>query len=296
MAARQASNHGSARTEPTPGDKRPSRMAEVPAAGHYSGKPARANLMVDPLTLAVAALCVFIISFTKGAFGGGFAIIGIPLLALVMDPLVAGAFLAPLFCIGDVVALRYWRPSTWSRPDLQILVPGQLVGMGLGFLLLNVVDRSFFALTIALITLLFTGYWFMGGRTVVKRPRSLIKGVAAGTASGVTSMVAHAGGPPVAMYLLPLGLPKGVYAGTTYLFFVVSNFAKVGPWLVLAPPTPELWWLIPLSVPVIVVGVWVGWRLHALLDQRQLYSACYALLVVVGLKLLWDALKGYGVI
>ena len=40
--------------------------------------------MVDPLTLAVAALCVFIISFTKGAFGGGFAIIGIPLLALVM--------------------------------------------------------------------------------------------------------------------------------------------------------------------------------------------------------------------
>src|SRR5262245_9203837 len=30
--------------------------------------------MVDPLTLAVAALCVLIISFTKGAFGGGFAI------------------------------------------------------------------------------------------------------------------------------------------------------------------------------------------------------------------------------
>jgi uncharacterized protein len=271
-------------------------MAKFPAAGHYSGKPARANLMVDPLTLAVAALCVFIISFTKGAFGGGFAIIGIPLLALVMDPLVAGAFLAPLFCVGDVVALRYWRPSTWSRPDLQILVPSQLVGMGIGFLLLNVVDRSFFAITIALITLLFTSYWFLGGRTVVKRPRSLTKGVAAGTASGVTSMVAHAGGPPVAMYLLPLGLPKGVYAGTTYLFFVVSNFAKVGPWLVLAPPTPELRWLIALSVPVIVVGVWVGWRLHERLDQRQMYSACYALLVVVALKLLWDGLKGYGLL
>jgi uncharacterized membrane protein YfcA len=98
------------------------------------------------------------------------------------------------------------------------------------------------------------------------------------------------------MYLLPLGLPKGVYAGTTYLFFVVSNFVKVGPWLVLAPPTPELWWLIALSVPVIVVGVWVGWRLHARLDQRQMYSACYALLVLVGLKLLWDALKGYGLL
>jgi uncharacterized protein len=252
--------------------------------------------MVDPLTLVVVTLCVFIISFTKGAFGGGFAILGIPLLALVMDPLVAGAFLAPLYCIGDVVALRYWRPSTWSRPDLQILVPSQLVGMGFGFLVLNIADRSFFAITIALLTLLFTSHWFMGGGTVVKRPRSLTKGVTAGLASGVTSMVAHAGGPPVAMYLLPLGLPKGVYAGTTYLFFVISNFAKVGPWLMLAAPPAELWLLMALSVPVIVLGVWVGWLLHERLDQRQMYNACYVLLVVVGLKLLWDGLKGYGLV
>jgi len=40
----------------------------------------------------------------------------------------------------------------------------------------------------------------------------------------MTSMMAHAGGPPVAMYLLPLGLSKSVYAGTTFLFFVVGNF------------------------------------------------------------------------
>jgi uncharacterized protein len=250
--------------------------------------------MVDPLTLAVGALCVLIIAFTKGAFGGGFAIIGIPLLALVMDPIVAGAFLAPLFCVSDIVALRYWRPSTWSRPDLQILVPSQLAGMGLGFLLLNIANRSFFAVAIGSITLLFAAHWFTGGGKVVKHPRSLTKGIAAGAASGLTSMVAHAGGPPVAMYLLPLGLPKAVYAGTTYLFFVVANFAKVWPWLVLATPTPNLWLLMALSIPVVWVGIWLGWRLHERLDQRQMYSACYALLVVVGLKLLWDGLKGYG--
>ena len=175
-------------------------------------------------------------------------------------------------------------------------MPSQLVGMGLGFLVLNVADRSFFAITIALLTLIFTAHWFMGGGIVVKRPRSLAKGIAAGMTSGTTSMVAHAGGPPVAMYLLPLGLPKGVYAGTTYLFFVVSNFVKVGPWLVLAAPTAELWLLMVLSVPIIMLGVWVGWRLHGRLDQRQMYNACYALLVVVGLKLLWDGLKGFGLV
>src|SRR5687768_3020259 len=49
------------------------------------------------ITLALAFFGVFLIAFVKGAFGGGFAIAGIPLLSLVMDPIEAGTLLAPLF-------------------------------------------------------------------------------------------------------------------------------------------------------------------------------------------------------
>jgi uncharacterized membrane protein YfcA len=85
-------------------------------------------------------------------------------------------------------------------------------------------------------------------------------------------------------------------AGTTFMFFLVSNFAKVGPWLALAPPTTELLWLMVWCVPVTVLAVWAGWRFHSSLDQRRLYRFCYALLIVVALKLLWDGLRGYGVL
>jgi len=61
---------------------------------------------------------------------------------------------------------------------------------------------------------------------VTTRPRSTPKAIAAGLASGITTMVAHSGGPPLAMYLLPLGLGKEVYAGTTSLFFTVGNATK----------------------------------------------------------------------
>ena len=250
-------------------------------------------MALDPLTVAVSFLAVFLISFTKGAFGGGFAIIGIPLIALVMDPVTAGALLAPLFCVMDIVALRYWRPSTWSRPDLIVLVPTLLIGMGLGFLVIGFADRRFIAIAVAVITLTFAGMWFMGGGNVVRRPRSAAKGALAGVTSGIASMVAHAGGPPVAMYLLPLGLPAAVYAGTTFLYFVVSNLVKVGPWLAIAEPTDEFWLLLALTLPAIPIGTWSGWRLHGRLDQRQLYRACYALLVVAALKLLWDGIAGY---
>jgi uncharacterized membrane protein YfcA len=251
---------------------------------------------LEPLTLAVVAVAMFLISFMKGAFGGGLAIMGIPLMALVMDPIAAGALLAPLFCVADVVALRYWRPSTWSKPDLLVMLPGQVLGVGAGFLVMQVTNRHLVAVFIAVITLWFALAWFKGGGRVVPRPRSPVKGVSAGFVSGAASMLAHSGGPPAAMYLLPLGLPKAEYAGTTFMFFVVGNLLKVWPWVALITPTAEFWWLSALSVPVIVLGVWSGWRLNTWLDHVQLYRACYALLIVVALKLLWDGLRGYGVL
>lgn len=250
----------------------------------------------DPSVLVVAAFGVFVIAFMKGAFGGGLAIIGIPVLSLVMDPITAGALLAPLFVLMDVIALYYWRPKTWSKIDLLLLLPGLACGTALGFLLMTVVDRSAVAILIGLITLVFTILWFRSGGQVVQQPRSRVKAVLSGTASGITSMLAHSGGPPVAMYLLPLGLPKAVYAGTTSSFFAAGNLMKALPWLALAQPTTELWGLMLLCLPFIPFGVWVGFQLHERLDQKQLYRICYGLLAATALKLLWDGLKGYGAV
>ena len=248
---------------------------------------------LDLAALPVAAAGVFLIAFMKGAFGGGFAIVGIPLLSLVMDPISAGALLAPLFIVADVFAFRYWRPSTWSRPDLLALVPALVAGTALGYVLLRHLDIHAIEIAVALLTLGFAALWLIGGAQVETRPRSLPKALGFGFAAGITTMVAHSGGPPLAMYLLPLGLPKAIYAGTTSTFFCVANLLKAGPWIMLGGPSRGLWTLTALCVPVVPLGVWVGWRLHARLDQLQLYRACYALLVVTAFKLLWDGVAGY---
>ena len=82
-------------------------------------------------TILIAFAGVFLICFMKGSFGGGFSIVGIPLLSIVMDPVTAGGLLAPLFIAMDLFALLYWKPSTWSKPDLVLLLPGLVVGIGL---------------------------------------------------------------------------------------------------------------------------------------------------------------------
>jgi uncharacterized membrane protein YfcA len=244
-------------------------------------------------TILVAFAGVFLICFMKGAFGGGFSIVGIPLLSFVMDPVTAGGLLAPLFIAMDLFALRYWKPSTWSKPDLVLLLPGLVIGIGLGYLLFRVLDHRAVAIVMAVVTLIFVGLWFVGNPKLVIRPRSTPKAVAAGLASGVTTMVAHSGGPPLAMYLLPLGLSKEIYAGTTSLFFTVGNATKAVPWLLLVRPSSNVWIVMAACLLAIPSGVWLGWRLHGRLDQQQIYRACYALLVITALKLLWDGVSGY---
>jgi uncharacterized protein len=250
-------------------------------------------LWPDPITFAVAALGIFVIAVMKGAFGGGFAIIGIPLLSLVLDPILAGAVLAPLFVVMDLYALRYWRPSTWSRPDARVLVPAFVVGIGIGYLTMTHLDRRLITIVMALTTLGFALHWLIGGGQLVRRERSWLKGTVCGIAGGITTMVAHAGGPPLAMYLLPLGLDKALYAGTTSLTFTVGNIVKIGPWLWLAQPKADAWLLMALCLPFVPLGVTAGWAFHERLNQQQMYRACYGLLIVVGVKLLWDGVRAY---
>ena len=246
----------------------------------------------DPLTFAVAFAVVTFLSFVKGGFGGGFAVVGIPTLSLVMDPLAAGAFLAPVFVAMDIAGFRLWSPSTWSRRDVVLLTPGLLAGIALGTLLLDRLPQDWVAVLIAALALVFVARYFAARGEAAPRARSVPKAVAAGLGSGVTTMVAHAGGVPLAMYLLPLGLAKSVYAGTTSIVFTVGNAAKLGPWLWLAPPSAGLWLLIGATLPAVPLGLWLGWRLHSRIDTRMLYRICYLFLLVTALKLLWDGFGG----
>src|SRR5260221_14672603 len=246
-------------------------------------------------TILVAFAGVFLICFMKGAFGRGFSIVGIPLLSIVMDPLTAGGLLAPLFIAMDLFALLYWKPSTRSKPDLVRLLPGLVTGIGIGYLLFRFLDHRAISIVMAATTLIFVSLWPVAGAEAMIRPRSTPKAITAGLASGITTMVAHSGGPPLAMYLLPLGLSKEIYAGTTSLFFTVGNATKAVPWLLLVRPSGNIWILMAACLFAIPGGVWLGWRLHGALDQRQIYRACYALLVVTALKLLWDGVAGYPV-
>ena len=99
--------------------------------------------------------------------------------------------------------------------------------------------------------------------TPPNRPAGLFWGAVA----GFTSMIAHAGGPPFQIYVLPQHLPRDTFVGTGVVFFALVNLVKVPPYLALGQLTPESLLtsvaLFPLAIASTWAGVWLVRRVGA---------------------------------
>jgi uncharacterized membrane protein YfcA len=250
-------------------------------------------MTLDPTILLLGLATTFIIAVGKGAFGGGLAMLGIPLLSFAIDPIDAAIVVAPLVAFMDLFALRAFGPATWSKPDLVWLLPGMAAGIGLGVAVFAFVDPRVVALLIGAVTLLFCADYFLRGRRAAPQslPVSRPLALAAGAASGFTTFIAHAGGPPTALYLLRRGVSKTVYAGTTVALFAMANFLKLPPYLALGWSKPEVLVAALAFAPAVPLGIFVGKVLHDRMPAARLFFWCYVLMTAGASKLFAEAAR-----
>ncbi|MFZ5796647.1 MAG: sulfite exporter TauE/SafE family protein, partial [Pseudomonadota bacterium] len=114
-------------------------------------------------------------------------------------------------------------------------------------------------------------------------------GTLLGVASGFTSQVAHAGQPPFQIYVLPRRLPRDVLVGTTAIFFAAVNWIKVPAYWALGQFNRDTLGVAALLLPVAIASTFAGVWLVRRVSPVRFYTAIYALMVLVGLKLIWDA-------
>jgi uncharacterized protein len=67
------------------------------------------TLLGDPATLVAALIAVVLFGLSKGGLGGGFALVGVSVLAMVLPPVQAAALLLPVLLMMDAVGLWTWR-------------------------------------------------------------------------------------------------------------------------------------------------------------------------------------------
>jgi uncharacterized membrane protein YfcA len=106
--------------------------------------------------------------------------------------------------------------------------------------------------------------------------------------SGFTSFIAHAGGPPVTMYVIPLRLPPVVYAATMAYYFFVVNLSKWLPYGLLGLLDWRNLATSLVLLPIAPLGVWIGVWAARRIDAVWFYRFVYAGMLLTGVKLTWD--------
>ncbi len=239
---------------------------------------------------ALAIMAVLILGVAKAGFGGGIGFIATPLIALAISVADAAALLLPLLIIIDLMSVRHYR-GVYDKPTLKLLLPSAVVGIIFGALLFNGLrdNEEMLRRALGLLAVLFVLYQV--GRSALlgaiegRRPGRPV-GVFLGILSGFGSTLAHAGGPPATMYLLPQKLPRQLFAGTTVWFFMAVNLIKLVPYGALGLLRMGNLLTILLLAPIGFIGVRLGIYLNRNFDERWFNRVIYLFLFLTGMQLL----------
>ena len=235
--------------------------------------------------MAIPAVILTGISKAGLGIAGGIAV---PILALAISPIQAAAVMLPILLVMDVVSVYLYRKE-WSREHMRIIMPAGVLGTLIGWATFSYLDEHSLRVILGLISLGFVSQSWLAKYPLDPAPR-VRKGFFWGTISGITSFVAHSGGPPLYVYLLPLRLPKPVHVGTTVIFFAVVNALKVVPYFALGLLDRTNLTTAAVLMPIVPIGIVLGIWIQRKLSTRWFFRLAYIILFLTGAKLLYDGI------
>ena len=246
-------------------------------------------LITDAFFYAVAIPAVLLLGVSKSGFGAGFGSLAVPMMALAVTVPEAAAILMPVLFLMDVLGMAAFRRD-FDLALLRFLIPCGLVGIVAGTLLFKLLSAHTVAAMVGGFTLLFLAQRLLLAPKPGSAPPPKWLGALLTALSGFTSFIAHAGGPPISAYVIPLRLSPVKFTATMAFYFFVINLAK---WI----PSGLLglldWRNMVTSLallPFAPIGVWAGVRLARRISQAWFYRFLYLGMFLTGVKLLWDGL------
>ena len=245
----------------------------------------------DYLYYSCALVAVVLSGLAKGGFAGVGAL-AMPIMALGIDPVRAAAIMLPILILQDAVSVWSFRHS-WDGHILKVMLPGMILGVGLGYLFAARVPETAVLGALGLISTIFglQRLWLeRGGEIVLPSSSPDWMGVVLGVASGFTSQIAHAGAPPFQMWVLPKRLPRDILIGTSAVAFAVMNWVKVPAYAALGQFTRANLVATAMLAPVAVAATFAGVLLVRRVDPARFYTLIYVLMVLLGIKLMADAI------
>ncbi len=238
--------------------------------------------------LVVVALAVFAGAALNALSGFGFALVTVPIMALVVGPKEAVVLSAIVGLLSNSgVAIRQRRDA--DIPITKRLLVGSLLGMPLGLLVLDNVSDDPLRVAIAVVVLLTAAAMASGWTPPSPTPPA---DVAAGFVSGVFNTSIGISGPPVVMLLHARRLPKGPFRATTVALFAVSGAVALVLFGIGGQYNRTVLVAAAVALPAWPLGWFVGDRVHRRVPEDRFRRLVLALLVVTASVTLLGVMNG----
>ena len=230
-----------------------------------------------------------------GATGVGISksgLAGVSLVHVIVFAYVFGAkastgALLPLLIIGDCCAVRLIGREVDWRYVLRLLPPA-LVGVVIGWSLLGRLDEAAFKPLIGIIIILLCfgqllRMWRPNLFTTIPHTKPFAWSM--GILGGITTMLANAAGPVIALYLLAVSLPKLKLVATGAWFFFVLNIVKIPFSANLGFITAESLLINLILAPCVVAGLILGLMVVRRLPQKVFDTFLLAFTAVAAIRM-----------
>lgn len=227
----------------------------------------------------------FVIGMSRGGFAGGVHFVGVLIMAQIIEPTIAAAFILPILCCADVLGNVFYRKEVhW--PSVKILVPGGMLGLAIGAAIFYLIHSDVIKLIVCVLSLYIVADRFIRHR-LSSAPRTLprLVGYGLGVMTGISSFIIHAGYLPVSAYLLPQQLSRFMLIGTFAAMGLFFNFVKLVPYTGLGLLDWSVFGASVVFMPLCVVGFLCGKMLVPHMSDRLFYRLVYGVVLVLGIRL-----------
>lgn len=245
----------------------------------------------DPLSLILIIISLCSLGLGKGGLSG-LGMLAMPLLAMVFPPVEAAAILMPILIVQDAFSVWLYRDNC-NKTIVGWMLPGALLGIAAAAYFAASVSPKVILALVGGISVAF-GLWrlWIAYHAIAVGPPTARQwpGVVFGFFCGFTSQIAHAGAPPLQIWLIPKKLPHREFVGTSSVLFALINWAKVPAFIALGAFSHESLMLAAMLIPFATLATLAGARLVNRMNGPRFYAFANTMLVAIGIKLVWDAL------
>lgn len=256
-------------------------------AGSCHSWPRAVGFGMSPIDIAFACLAVGLLGVAKGGFGGVGTPAALPIMALGVEADLALGALLPLLIAMDAVSVSAHRKNA-DMKAVYFGLPAAVVGVLAGAYLIAIISSDLTGGVIGVLSIVFALIGLTGFLPRIDGWPAWTNSIFAGL-SGLTSTIAHAGGPPIHIFYLARGYDTAKFVATSAMFMAGMNIIKIVPFIVVGALNAEALWLALYLAPLAVIMAAVGVALSRRISKRAFSITVNWLMLIVGAKLIFDA-------